>query len=179
MKSLFNGVGRGGSKADDRPEAAVQKLLEASDTVGFEQGEPIASVGYDDYPTETYATKELFLPQSADILREIAESDAVHDRADLCKELGFKEENSTVERACEIHGIDLPEYDESKEAPEIDLVDSDGDEFTVNTEIHPKDGFILLYHLYVTLGLSTQEISQVVDRKPKSVLRDLQRLNIE
>lgn len=159
---------RGGDAAEDRPEG-IAELLEQDETVGFEEGEPLANVGYDSYPQDR---ESLYLPNTAGILTSIIAADKVRDRGDLATELGeFSASSQTLADALEFHSIDLPEQVDHNPSPYVDVPTSDGDK-TVNLREFGND-FQTAYTLYVAAGLSITEISQLVENDEQEVRRGL------
>lgn len=158
---------RGGDPAEDRPNG-VSELLENDETVGFEEGQPLANVGYSSYPDDR---EGLYLPGTTGILTSIISAEKVRDQEDLADELGFNRGSQTVADALEFHSIDLPEQVDHSPSPYVDVPTSEGDK-RVNLDKFADD-FYTAYTLYVAAGLSITEISQLVENDEQEVRRSL------
>ena len=165
--AVEEGKDRGGDAAKDRP-AGVNQLLEGDETVGFEEGEPLANVGYDSYPQDR---ESLYLPGTTAILTSIIAADKVRDQEDLADELGFNRGSQTLSDALEFHNVDLPEQVDHNPSPYVDVPTTDGDK-RVNLREFGND-FYTAYTLYVAAGLSITEISQLVENDEQEVRRGL------
>ncbi|WP_152418791.1 hypothetical protein [Haloferax volcanii] len=166
MKELFDisdAKQRGGDAADERPDA-VDELLAESETLGYRNGEPLAE-GVESYDAYPQSREEWFQPETGAILQSVAESEIVYDMIDAADELNttaYKETGtSTLEDAIDLHGISLPASvpDAEKETP-LKVPDGEGGTITV-----PREGpdWPTAYHLYVTLGLSAEEMATLLD----------------
>lgn len=158
---------RGGDPAEDRP-SGVNQLLEQDETVGFQEGDSLANVGYDSYPQDR---ESLYLPNTTGILTSIIAADKVKDQEDLADELGFNRGSQTVADALEFHAIDLPEQVDYSPSPYVDIPTADGDKRVNLTKF--GDDFYTAYTLYVGAGLSVSEISQLVEEPERDVRRGL------
>jgi len=172
MKQLFDRVdeataNRNGGPRKDRPDA-VDSLLSGTFTPGFKQGEPIANVGYSDYPTDRTA---LLRPEAGEVLRQIA--DRVDSMEQLAEELGMNQ-GDLLDTAVDIHGIDLPDSVEPDTTVEV----PDGDGGTIEIRKEEYDQFPNLFHLYSTLGLGAKEIGTVVEQDEREVRKALNRNNL-
>nr|WP_155821828.1 hypothetical protein [Haloferax sp. BAB-2207] len=167
MKKLFDRLEearkRGGEASEQRPDA-VASLLEETETLGYQQGEPLGNVdSYDAYPAEP---EEFYQPQTGSLLQSVADSDAVHDLIDLGEELDmlvYKEGagTTTLESAVDLHGISLPASvpDAEKRDSYVEVPDGEGGTLSIAKE---APDWPTAYHLYVTLGLSVDEICKVM-----------------
>ncbi|UVE50086.1 hypothetical protein KU306_14435 [Haloferax larsenii] len=167
MKELFDleeAHKRGGEASEQRPDA-VATLLEETETLGYQQGEPLGNVdSYNAYPAEP---EEFYQPQTGSLLQSIADSDAVHDLIDLGEELDmlvYKEGAgaTTLQSAVDLHGISLPASvpDHVKEDSTIQVPDGEGGTLSITKE---APDWPTAYHLYVVLGLSVDEMASVLD----------------
>jgi hypothetical protein len=162
---------RGGDAAKDRPDG-VAELLEQDETVGFEEGKPLANVGYDSYPQDR---EGLILPSATAVLTSITDAEKVRDQEDLASELGISASTMLVD-ALEFHSIDLPENVDHTPSPYVDVPTADGDK-RVNLREFGND-FQTAYTLYVAAGLSITEISQLVEEPEQEVRKALSRNNL-
>ena len=166
--AVEEGKERNGDAAKDRP-AGVDQLLEESETVGFQEGDPLANVGYSSYPQDR---ESLYLPNTTGILTSIINSEKVRDRGDLVNELGeFSATSQTLADALEFHNLDLPENVDHSPSPYVDVPTASGDK-RVNLTKFDSD-FQTAYTLYVGAGLSITEISQLVEKDEQEVRRSL------
>ncbi|NLV04420.1 hypothetical protein [Haloferax volcanii] len=175
MKELFDSLEearkRGGEASEQRPDA-IATLLEETETLGYEQGEPLGNVdSYDAYPAEP---EEFYQPQTGSLLKSIVASDAIHDLIDLGEELDmlvYKEGAgaTTLESAVDLHGISLPTSvpDHVKEDSTIQVPDGEGGEITFSKDDWPT--FPMAFHLYATLGLSIDEICLILNMEKSEV----------
>ena len=104
------------------------------------------------------------MPQMGAILQSIAESEVVYDMVDMADELNtiayHETGTSTLEDSIDLHGISIPATvpDAEKETP-LRLPDAEGGTITVPRE---APDWPTAYHMYVTLGMSVDEICKVM-----------------
>ena len=165
--AVEEGKERNGDAAENRPDG-VSELLENDETVGFEEGDSLANVGYSSYPDDR---ESLYLPNTTAILTSIIAADKVRDQEDLADELGFNRGSQTLSDALEFHNVDLPENVDHTSSPYVDVPTADGDK-RVNLREFGND-FYTAYTLYVAAGLSITEISQLVEEPEQEVRRSL------
>jgi len=166
--SIQSAKDREAEPREDRP-AMVDGLLENDETLGYKQADPLGNVPYSEYPTNR---EELLLPSTTRILQSIANSDVVTDVRDLSDELDVSA--SVVGDAVDFHRIDLPMESDQTPSPLVELPDGDGGTVTVDKTEFESD-FITAYALYVTAGLSSDEIGTLTDkseRQVRAVLRE-------
>lgn len=173
MKQLFDRIdrakqNRNGGPRENRPEA-VDSLLSDAYTVGFEQDEPVANVAYSDYPNDRGT---VLRPEAGTVLNDIA--DTVESMEQLAEELGMSN-GGLLDKAATLHGINhLPESVEP--SPTVKVPDGNGG--TIKIRKNEYDQFPNLFHLYVTLGMGSGEISQLVGEDERDVKRAIGRNNL-
>lgn len=176
-KELFNidDGGRNGGAAEDRPNS-VETLVSESETVGFREGEPLSHVGYSSYPRDR---ESLYLPNTTGILASIIASEKVADQEDLAAELGINS-GDMLKDALEFHNFSLPESVDKEPDSHVEVPDGEGgtvriskvDTFTDSGEPNWRT-LRAVYHLYISLGLSVEEIGKVVDADTPDLRRSM------
>ncbi|WP_225336650.1 hypothetical protein [Halomicrobium urmianum] len=145
---------RDGEAAEDRPEE-VDRVVTPKERVGYEHELPLLDREYSEYP----GGQELLQPDAEGILRNLKEHPRVTSTEDCADELGTTVE--MVEKAAELHGIDLPEgggFDVSIDRSRIDTLL--GDEWP--EDMRSSDNQITVSALYLK-GLSLFEIATVLE----------------
>lgn len=115
-----------GLESGERP-SYVEDALEAPHEVGYREGKPLVPQDPDaddglklgDDPTEAYdhyPRGSLLLPENGDFVRRLFEAPEVGGVADAAEEVNTNE--STVRKAAELHGVDIP----------LESADDDGSE---------------------------------------------------
>nr|WP_155821710.1 hypothetical protein [Haloferax sp. BAB-2207] len=166
MKELFDfsdAKQRKGDAADERPNS-VEVMLENSETLGYRNGEPLAE-GVESYDAYPQSREEWFMPETGAVLQSIAESKTVYDMLDMADELGttaYKETGtSALEDALDLHGISIEgTVPESEKETPLRLPDAEGGTITVPRE---APDWPTAYHMYVTLGMSVDEMATLLD----------------
>lgn len=141
---------RGGNAAQDRPDE-VDEILSPKEKVGWKEELPLLNCNYSDYPD----TDELLRPAEGSTLESLVEHDKVRSADDIASELN--EDIETVEKAAQLHGVDLPNEEPHEEESRLsELLGSD----IPGAMVSPNNPIVVSI-LYVTYGLSTEEIADL------------------
>lgn len=144
---------RNGAAADDRPDD-VDDVLAPRETVGFREELHLLERPYDEYVRH----QGLLRPVAGDVLRELADHPLVSTPDDVANELGSDVE--TVEKAADLHGVDLPDEEEpiAIDISRLDSLVGGGFPEDMADPTNP----ILIGTLYVSKGLSVTEVAQIL-----------------
>lgn len=154
-ESLHAARERDGAAADDRPED-VDDVMSPREVVGYGTEASLLDCGYDEYPDG----EDLYRPSMGDTLRSLVEHDMVESAEDIADELNT--DVKTVRRAADRHGIDLPDgSDFDVEVDTARLYGLLGAEWP--DELIAPDNPVTVATLYVEYGLSTEEVSAVLE----------------
>lgn len=171
--ALLEARERDGAAAEDRSDV-VDDALEADREVGWREGKPLVShpdgaddgleIGED--PTEAYnhyvRGDGLLRPDAGDFLRRLCE--AVDTVAEAAEETQTDE--STIRKACRLHGIEPPVDDVEDDAPtveEISLPSGESIPQALLEEPPHRDKLVLATLL--SLGMSVGEIARYLSRE--------------
>lgn len=163
---------RGGAAAEDRPEA-ISEALE-SETVGWQDGEPLVGDSYADYPDR----EQLSNPDSGEFLRDLLShplvdglDTAVEELTGAGDSLTLRKWLSTVGSATEAHGLDVDTLTEKGG-------DKEGEDtltallgYEPPTDMVHRDNHLLVAELY-TLGLSVSEVADTLEPKVEGDVRE-------
>ncbi|ERJ07080.1 hypothetical protein HLRTI_000938 [Halorhabdus tiamatea SARL4B] len=178
-----------GQVRDDRPDYVEELTLQRK--VGWQEGSPIVGdpVGLGDDLSQGYEhyrrRDELFQPDAGKFLSELFESDYITSLEDASEELNT--EKSTLEKACDLHGIDLPESQSSDpQEPESDtFVFPNGESWPLELLQEPVYADVrVLSQLLATNGMSVEESARYISDRFESnvtasdVRQEAQRVNI-
>ncbi|PSP59469.1 hypothetical protein BRC72_01015 [Halobacteriales archaeon QH_7_66_36] len=144
--------------AEDRP-AEVDDALETGERIGFGEGEPLANVGYDEYPDD------VLHPSAGDVLRVVANHELVTEHQDVADELGTSV--SRAEKAAEHHGVELPSggsFEVETATGTIDVPLADGPVHLDDCTDDPADDHRLMHHLTVICGMGVAEVVAFLER---------------
>ena len=151
-------VERDGDAAIDRKDEIDAVLTRPQ--LGYRNGSPLAGVSYNAYPTE----QDLADPEFGPFLETLADSPLIGGADDMVKELTAVSNDAmladwleSVERACEIHGIDVS----GLETDEIDSPLETILEHDIPDSVLTSDNTLLHAELYVA-GLSTEEAADIL-----------------
>ncbi|GAB3672474.1 hypothetical protein [Halopiger thermotolerans] len=144
--------------ADDRP-VEVDDALEKGERVGFEEGEPLANVGYDEYPDDPLH------PTAGDTLAEVANHELVTEPRDVADELHTSV--SRVEKGADLHGVELPSggsFEVETATGTIDVPLADDPVHLDDLATPPHDDHRLIHHLTVVCGMGVAEVVEFLER---------------
>ena len=144
--------------ADERP-AEVDDALETGERIGFEEGEPLANVGYDEYPDD------VLKPDAGDVLRSVTDHDKVSDPEDVADELHTSV--SRVEKGAEHHAVELPSggsFEVETATGTIDAPLADAPVHLDDLTTPPHDDHRLIHHLTVACGMGVTEVVTFLER---------------
>lgn len=150
--ALRQAYSRDGNAADNRPDS-VDDVMSERETVGFEEEEPLLDKEYQNY----HKNDSLLLPRAGEDLVTLASHELISDVNDMASELGSREDK--VETALSVHGIDPPDGRDVRDTERLHALVADVPERFITTESP-----VLVAHLYVSLGLSVEEIAEVLSK---------------
>jgi hypothetical protein len=143
---------------DERP-AEVDDALETGERVGFEEGEPLANVGYDEYPDD------VLHPSAGDVLRAVANHELTTEPQDVADELHTSV--SRVEKGAEHHGVELPSggsFEVETATGTIGVPLADDPVHLDDCTDDPTDDHRLIHHLTVVCGMGVAEVVAFLER---------------
>lgn len=168
---------RDGEATDDRPEY-VEEALTPDKRVGYRDGLPLVE------PPEGLETSDmrlgddvgalyehyrrgesLLLPEAGNFLRRLFESEHVESVADAAEELNTERE--TVEKATNLHGIDVPTEggaeEDTETIEELELPSSERIPLALLSDPPHRDKLVLAQLLSV--GFSMEESAQYLSKE--------------
>ena len=154
-ETLRRARSRDGEAAESRSDE-VEAILGPEEKVGFRNELALLDRDYDAYPRG----EELLRPAEGDALRQLADHPLVSDAEDIGEEL--RTDVGVVERAAELHGVDLPDggnFDVEVNRDRLTALLGD-----VPTRFVSPNNPLLVTSLYVDRGLSISEIAEVLDQ---------------
>lgn len=175
--ALLEARERDGEGADDRPEY-VEEALTPDKRVGYRDGLPLVEppegletndtrLGDDVGPLYEHYRRgdDLLLPEAGGFLRRLFKSEHVESIADVAEELNTERE--TVEKAANLHGIDVPTEgdadDGTETVEELELPSGERVPLALLSDPTHRDKLVLAQLLSV--GMSVEEIARYLSKE--------------